>query len=632
MKKLLYIFASITLIILVLNKNANASFFDDLINLLKNKTTPITNVQNQTPVVVPQNTQNTTQKLTYFTRELEVGSENVEVKNLQQFLCKKGFYKECLITGYFGPLTKKAVMNFQSYYANEVLKPVGLVRATGYVGQATIKKLNSLVDDESIQTNVSDNQNVFSTSSFDNYTNDSTTTSTSTSTTTTTTTILKSDYDKTNEGDNASACIINLLEEVSNQTCSTNSDCMVVDHYCVNKTNTTYKSYWEKAYTKVSKAICSNSNVNLPFIDHGDRCECVTNRCMPMNDYTKPSFCGNGFCDYLENRELLYRWAEPRIINGVSVLYPISPKENNLYCEQDCKQTTTNVARRYSCSAGKCIENPNGAFTNWTCDGMCTSSLRYACNILGKCVLTTGGPYNTDNCDNECVMPTKNLLEEIYYDKTKARFRCSCIQDKVGETGDYHYATLSEDQLSYPALRIKSPVSYKSYLTVNKNNFPVLDFYKKRSGWEIITNINDLTKFFTVSDSSVFSEEFFEKNILVFAYDGGWDTVADSRCSTKIIDFKIDRVVYNAPDLDEIYNTDDNTPYNYKLSKYYQIIVKAATYQIVDNKGACALKCLTGQKYNFDVVAITKEDLKKPDGSDKKVIVEGESVSRWCIY
>jgi len=64
------------------------------------------------------------------------------------------------------------------------------------------------------------------------------------------------------------------------------------------------------------------------------------------------------------------------------------------------------------------------------------------------------------------------------------------------------------------------------------------------------------------------------------------------------------------------------------LSKYYQIIVKAATYQIVDNKGACALKCLTGQKYNFDVVAITKEDLKKPDGSDKKVIVEGESVSR----
>jgi len=243
MKKLLYIFASITLIILVLNKNANASFFDDLINLLKNKTTPITNVQNQTPVVVPQNTQNTTQKLTYFTRELEVGSENVEVKNLQQFLCKKGFYKECLITGYFGPLTKKAVMNFQSYYANEVLKPVGLVRATGYVGQATIKKLNSLVDDESIQTNVSDNQNVFSTSSFDNYTNDSTTTSTSTSTTTTTTTILKSDYDKTNEGDNASACIINLLEEVSNQTCSTNSDCMVVDHYCVNKTNTTYKSY-----------------------------------------------------------------------------------------------------------------------------------------------------------------------------------------------------------------------------------------------------------------------------------------------------------------------------------------------------------------------------------------------------
>jgi len=89
-----------------------------------------------------------------FINELEVGSENIEVKNLQQFLCENEFYDQCLITGYFGPLTKKAVMNFQSYYASEVLKPLGLLKATGYVGQATIKKLNDLTGCNSKEQNI----------------------------------------------------------------------------------------------------------------------------------------------------------------------------------------------------------------------------------------------------------------------------------------------------------------------------------------------------------------------------------------------------------------------------------------------------------------------------------------------
>jgi len=36
------------------------------------------------------------------------------------------------------------VIKFQSYYFDEILKPLGLLKATGYVGSATLKKLNSL--------------------------------------------------------------------------------------------------------------------------------------------------------------------------------------------------------------------------------------------------------------------------------------------------------------------------------------------------------------------------------------------------------------------------------------------------------------------------------------------------------
>lgn len=50
-----------------------------------------------------------------FTRDLAVGSTGTDVSNLQIFLRADGtVYPEKLVTGYFGPLTRQAVMRFQA--------------------------------------------------------------------------------------------------------------------------------------------------------------------------------------------------------------------------------------------------------------------------------------------------------------------------------------------------------------------------------------------------------------------------------------------------------------------------------------------------------------------------------------
>ena len=78
-----------------------------------------------------------------FYQDLAEGDKGNEVKALQIALQKDGVYKKP-ITGYFGPLTLTAVMNFQVKYPEDVLAPWGLIKGTGYVGRTTRAKLNEL--------------------------------------------------------------------------------------------------------------------------------------------------------------------------------------------------------------------------------------------------------------------------------------------------------------------------------------------------------------------------------------------------------------------------------------------------------------------------------------------------------
>jgi len=71
-----------------------------------------------------------------ITKSLKVGSQNNEVKALQQALAQdKTIYPEGLTTGYYGPATRNAIIRFQKKYG---IEPVG------YVGPQTRKKLNEI--------------------------------------------------------------------------------------------------------------------------------------------------------------------------------------------------------------------------------------------------------------------------------------------------------------------------------------------------------------------------------------------------------------------------------------------------------------------------------------------------------
>ena len=71
-----------------------------------------------------------------ITKSLKVGSQNSEVKALQQALAQdKTIYPEGLATGYYGPATRNAIIRFQKKYG---IEPVG------YVGPLTRKKLNEI--------------------------------------------------------------------------------------------------------------------------------------------------------------------------------------------------------------------------------------------------------------------------------------------------------------------------------------------------------------------------------------------------------------------------------------------------------------------------------------------------------
>ena len=80
-----------------------------------------------------------------ITEELDMGSRGIEVEILQAWLAKDiNIYPDRLVTGYFGSLSKEAVIRFQQKYADEILKPWGILEGTGIVDQATREKLNNV--------------------------------------------------------------------------------------------------------------------------------------------------------------------------------------------------------------------------------------------------------------------------------------------------------------------------------------------------------------------------------------------------------------------------------------------------------------------------------------------------------
>ena len=78
---------------------------------------------------------------------LYYGLKNEEVRCLQGFLKSQGsdIYPKAIISGWFGPLTKSAVIRFQQKYADEILTPLDLTNGTGYVGLSTRKKINEIL-------------------------------------------------------------------------------------------------------------------------------------------------------------------------------------------------------------------------------------------------------------------------------------------------------------------------------------------------------------------------------------------------------------------------------------------------------------------------------------------------------
>jgi peptidoglycan hydrolase-like protein with peptidoglycan-binding domain len=74
-------------------------------------------------------------------------TEKSQVECLQEFLKSQGtdIYPEGYITGNFGDITFAAVKKFQKKYASEILAPLGVLEATGFVGQKTRDKINQMI-------------------------------------------------------------------------------------------------------------------------------------------------------------------------------------------------------------------------------------------------------------------------------------------------------------------------------------------------------------------------------------------------------------------------------------------------------------------------------------------------------
>jgi peptidoglycan hydrolase-like protein with peptidoglycan-binding domain len=87
-----------------------------------------------------------------FNTDLKMGYTSADVAELQKILnlesstavALSGLGSKGNETEYFGELTRKAVIRFQEKYRSEILTPNGLLSGTGFVGNSTRRKLNSL--------------------------------------------------------------------------------------------------------------------------------------------------------------------------------------------------------------------------------------------------------------------------------------------------------------------------------------------------------------------------------------------------------------------------------------------------------------------------------------------------------
>lgn len=77
-----------------------------------------------------------------FARNLWLGARGDDVKVLQNMLIQEGVWQSGVsATGYFGVITKSAVIRYQEKYRLEILSPLRLSRGTGFVGASTRTRL-----------------------------------------------------------------------------------------------------------------------------------------------------------------------------------------------------------------------------------------------------------------------------------------------------------------------------------------------------------------------------------------------------------------------------------------------------------------------------------------------------------
>ena len=84
-----------------------------------------------------------TKQCPHFTKYYKKGQRGGEIYKIQTFLKDQGLYNST-IDGIYGPITDRAIKAFQAKYPEEILKPWGLTKPTGWWFKTTRSKANEL--------------------------------------------------------------------------------------------------------------------------------------------------------------------------------------------------------------------------------------------------------------------------------------------------------------------------------------------------------------------------------------------------------------------------------------------------------------------------------------------------------